>query len=129
MRIQNEQSGSSSLFAQPLAVEAAPEETGVGEQGAGAVSAKRTRGMLEARMEAALAALTEQEGAASATVRQGHLALVKRWYYRPEGKRAGEIFYPDGEGVWPVKALLRGAGRVMASRLKGAAGGEAVNRQ
>src|SRR5579863_2519623 len=32
MRIQNEQSGSSSLFAQPLAVEAIPEETGNREQ-------------------------------------------------------------------------------------------------
>jgi excinuclease UvrABC nuclease subunit len=35
MRIQNEQSGSSSLFAQPMAMEAVPEETGNREQGSG----------------------------------------------------------------------------------------------
>jgi hypothetical protein len=48
------------------------------------------------------------------------LALVKRWYYRPEVRRAGEIFFPDSEGRWPVKALLRGAGRVAAKMLAAA---------
>jgi hypothetical protein len=43
--------------------------------------------------------------------------LLKRWYYRPEVRRAGEIFFPDAEGRWPVKALLRGAGRVAAKML------------
>ena len=68
-------------------------------------------------MESVLAALAESDGAASATVRQGHLALLKRWYYRPEVRRVGEIFFPDAEGSWPVKALLRGAGRVAAKML------------
>ena len=146
MRIQNEQSGSSSLFAQPLAIEPVPEEAGSRVQGSGisksdsgeielsaqetgpAVSpaevahsevapAKIARGVLEARMEAALAALAEASGAASATVRQGHLALLKRWYYRPEARRTGEVFFPDAEGLWPVKAILRGAGRVAAKML------------
>jgi hypothetical protein len=53
----------------------------------------------------------------SATLRQGHLALLKRWYYRPEARRSGEIFFPDAEGRWPVKALLRGVGRVAAKML------------
>jgi excinuclease ABC subunit C len=35
MRIQNEQSGSSSLFAQPMAIEAVPEEQGSGIRGQG----------------------------------------------------------------------------------------------
>jgi hypothetical protein len=152
MRIQNEQSGSTSLFAQPMAIEAVPErpeirdqgsenraqgleiraqgsesrdqgaETGVEPPAEIAPAAKMGRGVLEARMEAALAALTEQVGAPSATVRQGHMALLKRWYYRPEGKRAGEIFFEDAAGGWPVKALLRGAGRVMAGKLKSVAG-------
>ena len=130
MRIQNEQSGSSSLFAQPMALEPVPEKQGLGnrEQGTGddagssaavegTAPTKVARGMLEARMESVLAALAESDGAASATVRQGHLALLKRWYYRPEVRRVGEIFFPDAEGSWPVKALLRGAGRVAAKML------------
>jgi hypothetical protein len=43
--------------------------------------------------------------------------LLKRWYYRPEGRRTGEIFFHDPEDRWPVKALLRGAGRVAAKML------------
>jgi hypothetical protein len=127
MRIQNEQSGSTSLFAQPLAVEAVVEEAGIRDQGAGISTdsntgpAKIARGMLEARMDAALESLREPSGAPSATVRQAHLALLKRWYYRPEARRAGEIFFPDAEGRWPVKAMLRAVGRVFASQFKVAA--------
>lgn len=124
MRIQNEHSGSTSLFAQPMAVEAVVEEAGIMDQGTGistdgnAAPVKIARGMLEGRMEAALESLAEPSGAPSATVRQAHLALLKRWYYRPEARRAGEIFFPDAEGRWPVKALLRGVGRVFASQFK-----------
>jgi len=130
MRIQNEQSGSSSLFAQPMAIEAIPEirDQGIGissagspdaaepstDAGAVAAAAKIPRGVLESRMESALAALAESAGAPSVTLRQGHLALLKRWYYRPEARRTGEIFFPDAEGHWPVKAILRGVGRVAA---------------
>jgi excinuclease UvrABC nuclease subunit len=131
MRIQNEQSGSSSLFAQPMAIEAVPEEQGVRDQGSGirdqatgvtaevAVSevVRLPRGLLESRMEAVLAALAESGGPPTATLRQGHLALLKRWYYRPEVRRVGEIFFPDSEGRWPVKAMLRGVGRVAAKML------------
>ncbi len=168
MRIQNEQSGSSSLFAQPMFVEPVPETTeqqkneGTKEQGTEnqesamrlqgserissaheasghdfsraenvpiseralapatpTAPAKIPRGVLEARMEAALASLAEPSDLPSPTLRQGHLALLKRWYYRPEARRAGEIFFPDAEGAWPVKALLRGAGRIAAKMLTG----------
>jgi hypothetical protein len=178
MRIQNEQSGSSSLFAQPMAIEAVPEnrdqEIGNREQGSGnsdpglgfgdhrtensgqargigsaehevsgheftraenslnsegalapegnAAPPKLARSILESRMESALAALSQPEAAPTATVRQGHLALLKRWYYRPELKRTGEIFFPNPEGHWPIKSILRGAGRVAAGKLKSSAG-------
>jgi len=56
----------------------------------------------------------------SAVVRQGHLALLKRWYYRPEVKREGEIVFPDAEGNWPIKSLLRSAGRIAAKRVANA---------
>ena len=145
MRIQNEQSGSSSLFAQPMAIEPIPETTEGRDQGseirdqgseismsdkadteptigatpdvAPSAPAKLPRGLLEARMEDALAALDHPGQHPSATHRQGHLALLKRWYYRPEIRRSGEIFFPDPEGRWPVKAILRGVGRVAAKML------------
>jgi len=140
MRIQNEQSGSTSLFAHPMAIEAIPEAPGLEAEPEKEISSgaevpldsidftrglkppspsveaeepiKLARGTLEARMEAALAVLAAPNQVLSPTLRQGHLALLKRWYYRPEARRAGEIFFPDAEGRWPIKALLRGVGRV-----------------
>jgi hypothetical protein len=164
MRIQNEQSGSTSLFAQPMAMEAVPEEQGPGtrdvgtrdigtggresdqaealkgiagfsghesrsdEEGTSApegnaalsqppqvtAPAKLPRTLLESRLEAVLAELSAPADPPSATTRQGHLALLKRWYYRPEARRAGEIFFPDREGRWPIRTILRGIGRVAA---------------
>jgi len=146
MRIQNEQSGSSSLYAQPMALEPVPEDreqgSGDREQASGEQddrdkgteeradsaqgrlrereAARAARTMLEDRMEAALAELSEPAAPPDAATRQGHLALLKRWYYRPEAKRPGEIFFPGDDGCWPVRALLRGAGRIAAKSLTGA---------
>ncbi len=161
MRIQNEQSGSTSLFAQPMAIEPVPESQGprgrgnektreqasnesgippsssegvlkgydfsrlgVSPQNAGALApapliapAKIPRGLLESRLEAALANLAASAAPPLATIRQGHLALLNRWYYRPEARRAGEIFFPDAENLWPVKSILRGIGRVAGDQL------------
>lgn len=126
MRIQNEQSGSSSLFAQPMALEAVPEAAepesteqaneGTREQETPAAR-KAARSMLEARMENVLADLSGDADPPNATVRQGHLALLKRWYYRPEVKRPGEICFPDEAGAWPIRGLLRSAGRIAAKSL------------
>jgi hypothetical protein len=166
MRIQNENSGSTSLFAQPMAIEPVPEAQEIGdrrsekqgignrEQGIenpkpetlsaahevsghdfsradkgptndGALApatqiapAKIPRTLLESRLEAALSELAAPAPSPSATIRQGHLALLKRWYYRPEARRTGEIFFPGAEGRWPVKAILRGIGRVAAGEMK-----------
>jgi excinuclease UvrABC nuclease subunit len=107
MRVQNEQSGSSSLFAQPLAIQPVPE-------GGVPFAAKD---VLEARMEAVLASLSEAQPQPNSTLRQGGLALLTRWYYRPKEKRAGEAFFVGGECNWPVKAMLRGVGRVVAANL------------
>jgi excinuclease ABC subunit C len=40
-----------------------------------------------------------------------HLALLKRWYYR--GRRTGEIFLKDDKGVFPMRRIVRGIGRVL----------------
>ena len=157
IRIQNERSGSSSLFAHPVAIEPIPEESANADSGSeatndlhlaigdGAVASAHVagegaasvlphspvqgmagpapRGALEARLEAILAQLADLEGSANATVRQGHLALLKRWYYRPETRRPGEIFLPNADCRWPVKSILRGIGRVFATGfLPGSAG-------
>jgi hypothetical protein len=79
--------------------------------------ARLPRGLLESRLESALAELSAPIASPSATIRQGHLALLKRWYYRPEARRTGEIFFPDAEGRWPTRAILRGIGRVAAKAL------------
>jgi excinuclease UvrABC nuclease subunit len=121
MRIQNEQSGSTSLFAQPLAIEPVVEEQEPGTEGlrdsGTKAAAKAHRTMLETRLEETIATLSANQDAPSATVRQGHLALLKRWYYRPEAKRTGEIFFPDSEDAWPIRPILRGVGRVAAKAL------------
>jgi hypothetical protein len=122
MRIQNEQSGSSSLFAQPMALEPVPEETGnegkePGNERGPAAGARVPRTMLEARMEAVLAELEGDSKTLSATARLGHLSLLKRWYYRPEVKREGEVCFPDADGRWPIKAMLRAVGRVAGKSL------------
>jgi len=81
-------------------------------------SAKFTRAQLESRLEALLAALSAP-APSNATLRQGHMALLKRWYYRPEARRTGEVFFPDAKGQWPIRAILRGIGR-MAAKSAGA---------
>lgn len=147
MRIQNEQSGSTSLFAQPMALEPVAESRDRGTEGRreqedrekvhgtsrpsnmdpsqgtptrDKEAAKAARGMLELRLEAVLEELSEEGETPDATVRQGHLALLKRWYYRPEARRPGEIFFPGGDGALPLKAILRGVGRVAAKSVAAA---------
>jgi excinuclease ABC subunit C len=120
MRIQNEQSGSSSLFAQPMALEPVPEEetSGIRESGLErATSTKVPRTMLETRMQAVLDELRTAMAPPNTVVRQGHLALLKRWYYRPEVKREGEVVFPDADSHWPTRALLRATGRVAAKSI------------
>ena len=40
-----------------------------------------------------------------------HLALLRRWYYR--GSRVGETFLTDDKGVFPMRRIVRGIGRVV----------------
>jgi excinuclease UvrABC nuclease subunit len=119
MRIQNEASGSTSLFAQPMSLEPVPEPL-VPEAAPDAASlapAKLPRSLLESRLDSVLASLAPPADPPSSICRQGHLALLKRWYYRPEVRRSGEICFPDAENRWPMKSILRGIGRVAAHAL------------
>ena len=110
MRIQNEQSGSSSLYAQPMAIQPVLESDNP-------ATAKASRDMLESRLETALEPLSASRPQPNSTIRQGHLALLARWYYRPQQKRAGEICFQESDGKWPLKSMLRSIGRVAAASL------------
>jgi excinuclease ABC subunit C len=109
MRHQNEQSGSSSLFSHPVALEPVP----LDESGASAVKLA-ARDELESRLDDALAALHERAKEIPAGPQQiaDHLCLFSRWYYRPQAKRIGEICFAQPSGDLPQKAILRAISRV-----------------
>jgi hypothetical protein len=41
-----------------------------------------------------------------------HLSLLRRWYYRPEKQRTGEVFFPNVNQQWPIRRILNGAARM-----------------
>ncbi len=105
--VREQTSVGSSLFAQPLMLQAVPLE---GEPVSTAESP-------EIRADEVLAQLSRRSAAAAAAeddaLRLGdHLSLLRRWYFRPEKQRAGEIFLPNPDGSWPVRRILRGAARM-----------------
>lgn len=111
----------SSLFAQPLMLAAIPLEEPAGEpaetgtpaavepapQGAAMESPeRRAEGVIE-RLEARVRSAGEPE----ISERCDYLALLRRWYYRPEKQRAGAILLPNKDGGWPMRRLLNAAAR------------------
>ncbi len=40
-----------------------------------------------------------------------HLSLLRRWYYRPEKQRAGEVFFPNINHEWPIRRILNASAR------------------
>jgi excinuclease ABC subunit C len=106
MRLANERSGSSSLFAHPVALEPVPLE---------AVAALPAKDVLESRLEEALRALTQSAPKnVSAQTLSDHLALFTQWYYRSAGRSTGEILFGGGDGEVARKPLLRAISRVAA---------------
>jgi hypothetical protein len=67
----------------------------------------------EARAAALVDSLEAQASAPTdlATL-SDHLSLLRRWYYRPEKQRAGEVFFPREDHSWPIRRILRGAARM-----------------
>jgi hypothetical protein len=45
-----------------------------------------------------------------------HLSLLRRWYYRPEKQRVGEVFFPKEDATdkpsWPIRRILNAAARI-----------------
>jgi len=95
----------SSLFAQPLMLVPVPLEQGVDDKTS---PEDRARGVLERLAERADAA-----GEAEIAERCDALSLFRRWYYRPEKQRTGEVFLPNADGSWPLRRILNGAARVV----------------
>ena len=107
MRHHNEQSGSSSLFSHPTAMEAVPLQ-----EGGAPVVQLASRDTLEARLDEALTALQEKTIRSESTQQiADHLCLFTRWHYRPQNRRIGEICFFEAEDV-PKRPLLRAISRV-----------------
>jgi excinuclease ABC subunit C len=105
--VREQTSVGSSLFAQPLMLQAVPLEP---EPTAAANSPANSP---EERATQAIAAL-EQKAAKpnDLALLSDHLSLFRRWYYRPEKQRTGEIFLPNDAHEWPIRRILRGAARM-----------------
>lgn len=109
--VKEQTSVGSSLFAQPLMLQAVPLDESTAAANEAPTEAAPTLNP-EAR---ATAVIVELEAHASApadlAVLSDHLSLLRRWYYRPEKHRAGEIFFPKEDGSWPIRRILNGAAR------------------
>jgi hypothetical protein len=116
--VREQTSVGSSLFAQPLMLQAVP----LAQPGEPATPAlptptespeARAAAVVTRLEEAAAAARPAQDPASEIAMLSDHLAILRRWYYRPEKQRAGEIFFPDVNHQWPMRRLLNGAARVV----------------
>jgi excinuclease ABC subunit C len=103
--VKEQTSVGSSLFAQPLMLQAVPLE---------GPSAASSTNSPEDRAAHALKTLEDKAGNTNdLALLSDHLSLLRRWYYRPEKQRAGEIFLSNDDGSWPVRRILRGAARMV----------------
>ncbi|WP_182275874.1 excinuclease ABC subunit C [Granulicella sp. 5B5] len=92
----------SSLFAQPLMLAPVP----LDEPSSIQTPEDRARAVIET-----LTAQTTQQAALDEFC--DALSLLRRWYYRPEKQRAGEVFLPNADGGWPIRRILNGAARIV----------------
>jgi excinuclease ABC subunit C len=118
--VKEQTSVGSSLFAQPLMLQAVPlEESGLVTTMAASTDSPEVRaGRVLGELEGLCGSSHVRESRAptplvSDLAAMGdHLSLFRRWYYRPEKQRAGECFLPNPDGSWPVRRILRGAARM-----------------
>jgi excinuclease ABC subunit C len=127
MRLHNEQSGSSSLYTHPYALEAVPLNEDPATSPAVLIAKpKETKDVLEQRLAEALAQLNQTQSKIHADTQTiaDHLSFFNRWYHRPEAKRIGEaIFYTPAQAP-PSKAILRAISRVYRVTLPASPGAE-----
>ena len=120
MRHPNERAGSTSLFAHPTLLEPTPLDAPPGstEAASNTNAARSSRGHLEEKLERVIEELeTEARGNKLPPDQLGeHLSLLARWYYRPPGRRTGEIFFRNGAREFPLSRILRGISRVFCGQ-------------
>lgn len=98
---EQEQVGSS-LFAQPLMLApVALSANGADEAGP------------EERMLAAIARLEDAPGFSSTSELGDHLALLRRWYYRPEKQRGGVVVFRERD-AWTARQMVRAAAKLLS---------------
>ena len=101
--VREQTSVGSSLFAQPLMLQAVPLD---GDSTADPANSP------EDRAAHTISALEKRIGKTNdLALLSDHLSLLRRWYYRPEKQRIGEIFFANEDGTWPIRKVLRGAAR------------------
>jgi excinuclease ABC subunit C len=106
--VREQTSVGSSLFAQPLMLQAVPLD--------GEATASNSP---EDRATHAIKSLEERVGKSNdLALLSDHLSLLRRWYYRPEKQRIGEIFLANEDGTWPIRKILRGAARMVIGEPK-----------
>lgn len=76
------------------------------------VQADATGSSAEERMLLAIGRLEGLPGAEDVAVLGDYLAMLRRWYYRPEKQREGILFQQE-KGVWPVRKLVRAGAKLM----------------
>jgi excinuclease ABC subunit C len=138
MRLHNEQSGSSSLYTHPYALEAVPLQDDLTEPLSVTVavvakpkhpSKDAPRDVLEQRLADALAQINQVPSKPrpdNQTIAD-HLSLVNRWYHRPEAKRTGEAVFYDPEKAVPAKRVLRAISRTFREKVMAAPATSGVN--
>ncbi|MBS1820674.1 MAG: excinuclease ABC subunit C [Acidobacteria bacterium] len=102
--VKEQTSVGSSLFAQPLMLQAVPLEGAASD--ASNSPEDRAREVL-GRLE------TQAKPSSDVALLSDHLSLLRRWYYRPEKQRIGEVFFPNADGSLPIRRILRGAARTV----------------
>ena len=112
--VKEQTSVGSSLFAQPLMLQAIPLEPADGASAAESpeVRAEAVLARLERRTGCSHDAGSRPGAATDLAIMSDHLSLFRRWYYRPEKQRLGEVFLPNADGSWPLRRILRAAARM-----------------
>jgi excinuclease ABC subunit C len=101
--VREQTSVGSSLFAQPLMLQAIPLDS----------DSEGPTNSPEVRAAHVIATLEQKTGkSADLALLSDHLSLLRRWYYRPEKQRNGEIFLANEDSTWPIRKILRGAARI-----------------
>ena len=117
MRHANENSGSSSLYPQPMQLAPVPLLDGS--------ALTPSPPSLENRLQSALDQLLQMAAAApkpNLQIAADQLAVLRRWCYRSASQKSGELFFSktfddrNSTPEWPIKPLLRGVSRVFTGQ-------------